>query len=281
MRFRDTPGYYGEHIDITESEITRMRQPGEFGAPIDITDLITKRQDQLLLRYLDRLELNIWNLVLNGSISVPAATGAIIDSRAYLRQTFTSSVNWSVAATSTPLADFRAVKLLARGHSVDFGSGSTAYMNQTTANQLLVNTNAADLYGRRTAGLGTFNNMDEVNQLLLGDDLPKIQVYDETYLADGTVNLQATDLTLYGTPTLFIPTGYVIVVGRRVNSEPVGNFLETKNAQNPDNKPGPYMFVADNIDSFERVPRKVAVHHGYNGFPCLLFPSAVCVMNVT
>lgn len=280
IRFSDTPGYYGERIDIQEDEITRARKVGTFGDVADLTDLVAKRTQQLMVRYLDRLELNIWTLLENGTISVPAATGAIIDSRTYLRQTISRNQSWLLPSVASPLADFRALKLLARGHSVDFGAGAVAYMNQSTANQLLVNTNAADLYGRRTSGLGTFNNMTEISTLMLGDDLPTIKVYDESYLTDGSVNAQASDLTQYGAYSLFLTTGTVIVVGRRPNNEPVGRYYQTRNANNPGNAAGPYMSVKDNASEFGGIPRKVAVHHGFNGFPCIQFPSAICVMTV-
>jgi hypothetical protein len=284
IRFRDTPGYYGERIDILEDEITRARKPGTFGDVFDITSIVARRQNELMVRYLDRLEVNIWNLMLNGTISVPAATGAVVDSRAYLRQTFTRNVSWALPATATPLADLRALKLLALGHSVDFGSGATIFINQITANQLLLNTNAADLYGRRTAGLGTFNNLTEINQLLLGDDLPKIQVYDESYLADGSIDPGTADFTsnprIFGVPVRFIPTGSGILIGGRPNNEPVASYYQTANAQNPGNAPGPYMFIADNANEFNRVPRRVSIHHGHNGFPGIRYPSAICAMTL-
>jgi hypothetical protein len=50
--------------------------------------------------------------------------------------------------------------LLSRGLSVNFGAGSTLYVNRATANALLNNLNPADFYGRRTAGLGTFNSFE-------------------------------------------------------------------------------------------------------------------------
>src|SRR5579872_7311572 len=47
------PGYYGEFITINEQEITTRRAPGTFGQPINISDLVLERQDQLLQRRLD------------------------------------------------------------------------------------------------------------------------------------------------------------------------------------------------------------------------------------
>ena len=57
-------------------------------------------------------------------------------------------------------------------------------MNQTDVNNLLNNSNSADLFGRRVNGLSTVNNLSDLNELLAGDDLPQIVVYDKGYLND-------------------------------------------------------------------------------------------------
>jgi hypothetical protein len=175
-------------------------------------------------------------------------------------------VAWGTFATATPLADLRAVQLLARGHSVRFDQSSRAYANQVTVNKMLANTNAADLYGRRTAGLGTANSLNQVNELYTMDGLPNIRVYDEGYLNTS------------GTFVPHIPNDKVVVVGRRTDGAPIGEYQMVRNVNNPGMAPGAYMRVIDRGET--EVPRTLEIHDGHNGGPALRFPSAVAIMNV-
>ena len=226
-RFQMEPGFYGEFIPIDETELTLRRQYGSFGTPVDVSDLVMDAQDQLLERRLDRLEWIIWTLLVTGTFAVSTALGTIAHTDVYNFQQYTAGTTWATAATSTPLADLRAIKLLARGHSVSFGPDSYVYLNQVTMNNVLSNTNNADIYGRRTAGLGTFNSEQQVNQLFSGDGLPTFMVYDEGYLnelvgvwgagaAAGT-QTGATITTTYGAPLV----GSQIILDKDTNVQEV------------------------------------------------------------
>lgn len=276
-RFAEQPGIYGEYIILDEQELTNRRSPGQFGTPMDISDMVMDAQDQLLQRRLDRQEALIWTLASTGTFSVLGKDNAIVHTSTYLRQTFSAGVPWATIATATPLADFSAIQLLARGHSVNFGAGAKAFMNRKTFNYLRANTNSADIYGRRTTGLGTINSLAQWNELLSQDDLPEIVIYDAGYLVDGSVNPQATDMTQFGVFTPFIPDSTVIVFGQRPGNQPVGGMQQTRNVNNG-GAPGPYMKVIDLID--HEVPRSIQVHDGFNGGPTIEYPSALCVMSV-
>jgi hypothetical protein len=276
-RFADQPGVYGEYSILDEQELTNRRAPGQFGAPMDISDMVMDVQDQLLQRRLDRQEALIWTLCATGTFSVLGKDNAIVHTSTYLRQTYSAFASWSSFSTATPLADFSGVQLLARGHSVNFGSGAKAFMNRKTFNNLRSNTNAADIYGRRTTGLGTVNSLAQWNELLSQDDLPEIVIYDAGYLVDGSVNPFATDMTQFGVFTPFIPDNTVIVFGQRPGNQPIGQMMQTRNVENG-GAPGPYMKVIDTID--RKVPRTIEVHDGFNGGPTIEYPSALVVMAV-
>lgn len=264
-RFLMQPGVYGEYGFIDEQELTTRRVMGQFNGNIDITDLVRDRQDNLLQRRLDRMELIIWTLLVTGTFSVADGT-SILHTDAYTFQTFTAGVAWGTVATATPLADFRATALKSRGFSVNFGSRATVYMNRTTFNQLLSNTNVNDLGGRKAQFGASINGPADVNRVFAGDDLPSIEIYDEGY-KDST-----------GTFQLFIPNNKAVLVGARRNGEVLGNYLMTRNANNPGMAPGAYMRVFDRGE--ERVPRSIEVHDGHNGGPAIYYPSAVVVMTV-
>jgi len=183
-RYQMAPGVYGEFAPIDEAQLTKRAALGSFDKPVDIKDLVAEKQMQLLQRRYDRIEKIGWDLLTAGTFSVTNEAGATVHTDTFSLQTQSGAVAWSTAATATPLADFRTCQLLARGQGVSFGAKARAFMSRQTWNRLISNTNAADLYGRRTQGLGTYENIEGVNKLLMGDDLPELVVNDEGYLND-------------------------------------------------------------------------------------------------
>jgi hypothetical protein len=264
-RYIMEPGVYGEFENIDEAEITLRRPLGQFTGPVPIDDLIMECQDKLLARRLDRIEYIGWQLLQTGTFSVSGPNGTVLHTDSFAIQTASRAVDWDSAATATPLADFHAVQLLAHGHSVSFGPQSKAYMNQATFNKMAANTNAADLYGRRTQGFGTPNTRNDINVLFVGEGLPQIEIYDLGYLDDA------------GSFQPWIADDKVIFVGQCFGNQVVGEYLMTRNANNPNAAPGAYQKV---IDDENEVPRHIEVHDGHNGGGVLYMPSAVVVLSV-
>ena len=267
-RFRMQPGYYGEFMSLDEMELTIRRQVGSFATPVSIEDLVLDKQDRLLQRRLDRIEQIGWTLLTTGTFSVATPEGGIMHTDTFPLQTFTASVSWATSATATPLLDLRTVKLKHRGYSVSFNSEATAYMNATTYNNLVQNNNSADLFGRRTQGLGTIQNLTEINKLFVGDDLPSIKIYDEGYLDE---NFKFN---------LFIPDNIVVLIGKRPAGQNIGAYVMTRNASNPSMAPGAFMKVVDSLDHGHPFPRQIQVYDGHNGGPIIEYPSSVVVMSV-
>jgi hypothetical protein len=265
--YQMAPGAYGEFVEIDEEELTKRRQVGTFGEPIRLDDLVMQAQEHLQQREVDRIRLILWTLLTTGTFSVSTVMGGVSHQDTYPIQTFSAGVAWSTFATATPLANFRSIQLLSRGHSVNFGAQSTAFMNRTTFNNLISNTNSTDIAGRRTSGLLTVLNLEEVNKVLAGEDLPTIAIYDKGYM-DETNTFQ-----------LFIPNAKVVVVGQRPNGESVGDYALTRNANNDNLGPGSYTLVEDSLNE-QRVPRRLKINRGHNGGPRIWFPSAVVVMSV-
>lgn len=263
-RFKLEPGVYGEFERFGETELTEMRTPGTFNVPMNLSTMVLNSQNRLLGRRLDRIEYIGWTLLATGTFSV-ARGGTILHTDTYPVQTYTASIGWGTSATAVPLGNFRAAQLLGRGHSAKFDAQASAIMNQVTFNNLVSNTNAADLYGRRVSGLATANGLAGINGVLLEDNLPQIVIYEGGYLDDTS------------TYQLFIPDNKVVLIGRRPGNAALGFYGMTRNTQNPDFAPGPYMKVIDRTDD---VPRRIEVHDGHNGGPALEWPSAVIVMNV-
>lgn len=263
------PGVYGEYGVIDEEEITKRRPFGTIGGPpIDISEPVMEIQEQLLIRRLNRVRQIAWLLMATGTFAVSNGQGVLMHTDAYTMQTFTATVPWGTTATAHPLADLRLAKILGRGKSVVFDGASRIWVNAVTANNIMNNANAADLFGRRGMVGTTLNSLTDINAIFLANDLPQIKVYDEGYLDDT------------GTFQLFIPNNVAILIGRRSNNAPLGEYRMTRNANNPGAAPGPYMRVIDNINTTLEVPRQITVHDGHNGGPVLFYPSAIVRMAV-
>lgn len=261
------PGVYGEFTTIDEKELTQRRQWGTFGDPVGINDLVADAQAYLLQRRLDRIRLILWTLVTSGTFSVPHPRGGVIHTDAFNIQTFDSSVGWGTFATATPMADIRALGLKYRGKSIDFGKGARLYINRTTMNNLLLNTNASDAYGRRLPSGATINQLSDTQSILTANDLPEIVVYDGGYIDSANVF------------QLFIPDNKGVLIGRRTNGASLGEYRMTINANNPNTEPGAYTRVIDHGE--DSIPRRIDVHDGHNGGPCIWYPSAIVACDFT
>jgi len=272
-RYTVEPGIYGEYIPLDEIELTTRRAWGSFATPVKIDDLVMEASEQLQTRFLDRLEFLAWNTCF-GSISVLGPTGVVMHQDQWSPLTQVSLVQWSSAATATPIGDFRSIGLLSRGRSTSFGNGAKAYMNKRTFNWLVANINSADLYGKRTAGLANVMTLDQINMVLAGEDLPMIVIYDQGYLVDPAANV-AVSAALF---TPFIPDHTVVVIGTRPGNAAVCEYIMTRNVNNADMAPGQYTRVIDLGEN--RIPRSIEVHNGHNGAPAIMYPGSVVIMTV-
>ena len=261
-RWRVQPGYYGEQSDVDEQVLTRRRKFGTFGTAVDVSDLVMVEQRKLLMRRLNAIEYIGWTLLTTGIFAVANEDGSIVHTDQFSTQTFTAAISWLNLATATPLQDLRTIQLLHRGHSVRFDHTSTLYLNQTTVNALLNNTNNNDLGGKKNMYGATANlSLDELNKILLGNQLPLIEVMDDGYYDDNKVF------------QLYIANYTGCLIGKRTTGTPIGSYAMTVNANNPDMAPGAYTKVVDHGE--KEVPRRITVHDGHNGGPKIPLPSGV------
>lgn len=261
-RFIMEPGVYGEFLPIQEDELTTRRQWGSFGTPIDLTDLVTEKTQQLVAREVARMRQILWTLVTTGTFSVANAHGAVVHTDSYTTQTYDTTVPWATGASATPILDFQAIAVKDRGYSLNLGPQAVAYANRTTVFRMINNVNANDLGGKRN-NAGPFTLAD-ANRIFVDQGLPQVEIMDDGYIDDSDVF------------QLFIPTGTVVVFGQRPGNEPVGEFRRTRNANNPGFAPGPY----DEVYQNPKPPKHVEVHRGQNGGPVIYWPSSIVRMNV-
>lgn len=257
------PGVYGEDSTLGERELTKRRKWGSFTDRLDVSDQILEINNDLITREFNRIRQILWTLASTGTFSVSNADGTVVQTDAFPLQTFTASIGWGTKVTAIPLSDLRSVKLLGRGHSVDFGSKARAIGNQTTVNNLLGNLNANDLFGKRGPNGSTFNSLTNDNTILLENGLPQVEAFDDGYYDDNNAF------------QLFIPNNVLVVFGVRPNNRPVGKYRKTYNANT--DKPGSFMTLKDTKGE---TVRRITVGRGHNGGPVIQFPSAIVIMNV-
>lgn len=265
-RFRVRPGVYGEFGTIDEDEMTRRAELGTYNVPVNVDDLVREIQDQITNRRVSLITKIGWLLLSTGTFSIANTHSGIVHTDTFDPQDYNAST-WGTVNTATPLADFRAVQLLSRGKGVSFGANAKAFMNRTTFNYLVANTNASDLAGKRQSGLAQPLSLSDINTVLLGEGLPQIVIMDDGYLNDS------------GTFVSFIADNKVVVVGARPGGAKIADFAMTRNANNPGVAPGAYMFVKNRVG--ETVPPTIEVHGGFNGGPRLYYPNAVVIMDVS
>lgn len=263
-RFAVVPGVYGEFMDLDELEVTTMREIGSWDRPIDVSRKVMRLQDQLLSRRLDRIEYIIWTLLTTGTYAISGDAG-VLHTDTYTLQTYAAGTAWATVATSAPIGDFRAVKLLARGKGVSFGRKSWAWMNQVTFNSMMGNTNANDLGGRfQVVGGGLSRSPEHATNILQDEDLPGVRIYDEGYYTDT------------GVWTPFIANNKVVVTGMRQDGSPIADYALTRNANNPGAAPGSYTEVIQR----QEPPKRVEVYDGHNGGLRVYYPGALVIMTV-
>jgi hypothetical protein len=268
-QFEAKPGVFGEFDVIDEAEMTLRARMGSWADRVDVSSLVAERQDTLMHRHIVRIKWLIWTLVSTGYYVVLDETGTRVDYASYVPKTYTAPVAWSNHATATPLANFRAAKLLARGQSVGFGSGSVAMMSEATAQELYANTNAADLGGKRTEGLASIAGLEDANRFLAREDLPRVVVYEGGYLDDS------------GAWQTWIPDGTVVLIGRRENNARLGAFRYTLNRVNPGVSAAPYVRVVPlGMNPDQAPPPRIEVHRGFSGGPVIFYGGAIVLMRV-
>lgn len=264
------PGYFGEYETVTERELTTRAGSVMGEATINVGDLVAGKFRQLVGREFTRIRQIIWTLLTTGTFSVSSKGGTLTHTDTFALETATGS-DWTDPATSTPLADLRDIQQSGSEFGVEYGASAIAVMNRVTANNMLSNTNADDLGGRRTLGGGTINSLEETNRIVMGEDLPRIVVYDKGYKNDS------------GTFTKFIADDIVVLIGIREDGDTIGEYRMTRNMNNPNGEPGSYEYIKDYIRGLnapKETPPRIEVHRGHNGGPVIYRPTAITVMDV-
>lgn len=267
-QFRVSPGYYGDHYTITEEELVKLRDAGAWDKFENYDKQTARAAEHLTQRFLDRCENSIAQILMSGAFTAVNALGQVYDQQVYNVPQYTPGTLFSDLSNSQPLNYIRdLIPTLELLVSVDFRKGFML-MSRPTLNLLLKNQNAADLNGRRLNYGNTVNNVEDFNDLLVSNDLPKVKVYDEGYYSDPPGSAPSKNR--------FVTNGKIVLVGTRKDGDPVGEYTLTRAAQNERSAPGEWYQVEDRRD---RDPCQVILRSGHNGGPRCFYPEGLATIN--
>ena len=223
-----TPIPFKETDLLKEDEILRARQLGTMAGTLDLSMEIAKIARDRFNKTMARVEKLRWD-TLKGSIAIDENGVKVTETFAI--QTYTPATPWSTLATSTPIKDLDACKLLFRKTGAST-QGAKLYINQTNANRLVENLNANDLRGFQNSNfVNLAYSIQELNKIMAARGLPEIVVYDEGYVDESDTFVP------------FIGDTEAILVGKRMGGESVGDFMSTPSLHNNVNgQPGPGYF---------------------------------------
>jgi hypothetical protein len=266
---------------IKESEILQARELGTLANVVNLDRMVALTMKARMDKTFIRAEWLTWKM-LTGGFSI--AENGVTVAETFPVQTYPTAKKWSNNDTAIPLKDFNAIKLLFRGTGAS-AKGARAYLNQTTMNTLLENTNDKDIHGLRSKNFvsPTFD-LDQVNTILGDRGLPELVVYDEGFYDD---NLNFTT---------FIPDGMVVIVGKRQMGQVVANFISTPTIHRVANglpAAGFFSFIEINggpnngaisVDVGrlgQAANPNIKLTGGVYGGPVLWYPKSIVVMDTT
>lgn len=268
------PGYWGEQKSINEAELAMVAEPPEggnwtAGMPLDARNEVARIQGRQTVRMLMRMERNVWDALVSGRYLAMDNGGNIIHEEHFNINHARAAVDWTDLTDSAPLATLRALPVKYRGSSATFAEGTVYYMNRTTLNALLENRNPNDIGKGALSACCNTVTLDYINAQLAAQGLGKIVVYDNRYVdEEGGVHL-------------FIPDGFVVVVGRRPDTTRPGSYYLTRSTNaclQVASAKGMWYFYKDTCG--DEIVRKITVGAGHNGGPILEYPEMVISLQV-
>jgi hypothetical protein len=267
------PGYWGEQRSITEAELAMVAEPPEGGnwcpgMPLDARNEVARIQGRQTVRMLMRMEKNTWDALISGRYLALDQNGNLIHEENFNITHIRATVDWTDMTDSAPLATLRALTEI-RTSSATFGAGAKYYMNRTTLNRLLENRNPNDIGKGSLSACCNTVTLDWINAQLAAQGLGEIVVYDNRYIdEEGGIHL-------------FIPDGYVVVIGQRPDVTRPGAYYLTRTTNaclQPANSKGMWYFYHDSCG--EKIVRQITIGAGHNGGPILEYPEMVISLQV-
>lgn len=272
------PGYWGEEAYVDEQEMIRRAvrtAPTGCVTPVDVTDLIAKKDQWLLYRQLNLQRKMAAEALLYGLYeAIDPHTGQPLMRQKYNINETVALISWNDYANSAPFIDMQNWKeQYEASTAIKFGCCGKIIMNRRTFNKIVRNTNPANwsfLFGRYCTDCGQ-TTLERINEQLCAHDLPQIVLYNESYFECTGTPIYTNGLVA-NARRWFIPDDWVIMVGCS-DCGPIGERFYTRNANSCGGIfAGP---VSQVVDYCEKPPRRISVMRHWNGGIALSMPRAI------
>lgn len=239
--FEVEPGVYRAYTEITESMLTKQREPGTLADPIKASTELSRVMLYLSDFVINRFRKAYADLGVNGQINNTNLEGVQQTYQIQNYQKFTVSAWLSSPTTATPIDDLRSIQTTAnRGTSSRFGMKSKIMMVDEGVNALLATSQIRNTFRSEYGAsfLAPFDNNQlsgvqpplngdrSLNKLFVGMGLPEIVPWNHGYystFADAQNYVKANFVK-------FIPNTSAVWMGIRPNGQKLGKMSVARHA---------------------------------------------------
>jgi hypothetical protein len=290
--YQFAPGYFGATTQLRETEITSERQAGTVSDPIDVGDRLGTMMLYFSTMVVSRFRKTAADLLLTGKISITGQLGQKFQFKMDNYNTLSPSVGWAAnPTTATPINDMLGWKAtLQKGSSSKFDQSAVQLMNSFSLNDLFATTQIQSVYKSEFGA--TPIGLDGVNKILIGYDLPPIQVYDKGYFP----TLADAKNRTFANWQYVIPNKSIAWIGKRPKGQQIGQFQLTRHAGLVE-AAGANRYPSLNVENESaaeiakglyvrahyqnRMPHRYDIELGFNGCPVLWYGSATAGISYT
>ena len=270
------PGYWAEFQEIDERMLRMVAQPGTHSAPFDLVEYERQLMFDISMKLHQLKETLIWQALVNGYVEERNDDGLIVWSQRYKITRATFTVSACDRQNSTPLADLACIAQSVIGTTnAMFDSSAVMYANSRTWECLLRNTNPLDIGRMSLSACCDAVGMARLAQFFAARNLPQPKVYNGFYLDNQS------------RPNFYIPTGKIVMIGRRSDGQRLGAFYQPPTLIQAGNVTqgahGTYVVRQDNAAPDSRMEwrgkRIIRWTYGLEGIPVIEYPTSVIVVD--
>lgn len=271
-----TPGYWAEFQEINERMMRLVAQPGTCNARLNLVEYERQLLFGIAIKLHQLKESLIWQVLVNGYVEERNTDGITVWSQRYKITRARFNVSACDQVNSTPLADLACIVNSTIGSSgAVFDPEAVMYANSRTWECLLRNRNPNDIGRMGQTACCDPIGMARLAQFFLARGLPQPRVYNGFWLDENK------------RPNFYIPTGKIVMIGRRPDGERIGSFFQpptliTCGTAKLDAH-GTYVIRQDNMCPDGMLTwqgtRLIRWLYGLEGVPVLKYPRAVIVVD--
>ena len=267
-----TPGYWAEFQEIDEQMIRKVAQRGTHSARFDLTDYERELMMDISMKLHQTKESQIWQALVNGYVEERNDEGIAVWSQRYkiIRARF--GISACDRQNSTPLADLACIARQVVGVSgAMFDTSAKMYANSRTWECLLRNTNPLDIGRMSLSACCDAVGMARLAQFFAARNLPQPVVYDGFWLDEQK------------RPNFYIPTGKIIMIGRRPDNQTIGAYFQPpvliQCGNDTTGAHGTFVVRQDNACPDSRMMwqgrRVIRWTYGLEGIPVIKYPTSI------